>query len=149
MEPPYQLKCSLLGKAIGPNVDLHSGWCQTHHFLLQAFGETWEHGATACQQDVGEHILSDIDGTFHDGLIGHRFDSPYLLSQDCGLEYGLRADKALLADSDHLPVRKLILFLLLHLLAVIQRHVAQLFLDVTNISLMSRTISCSAVVANL
>ena len=60
-------------------------------------------------------------------------------SQEAGLEQGLGAPEALVADGDHLPVRELVALLQagaggggLHLLLEVEGHVVELLLDVTH-----------------
>merc|ERR1719353_1902347 len=66
-------------------------------------------------------------------------DSACLLPDEAGLEEDLWASEALASDSDDVPIRELICFLLvralrglLHLSVEVQSNVCELFLDVTD-----------------
>ena len=59
----------------GDNLDLHCGWSEGSDFLLHTFGNTFEHGGTSGENDVGIEILTDIDIAVHDGVVGGTIDT--------------------------------------------------------------------------
>ena len=121
------------------DLDLHCGRSQCDDLLLHSVGDAGEHGGASGQDGVGVQVLTDVHVALHDRVIGRLVDASRLHAQEAGLEQGLGAPEALVADGDHLTVRKLVTLLQtraggcgLHLLLKVQSHVAQLLLDVAN-----------------
>ena len=83
-----------------------------------------------------KEVLADVFGAFHDGVEYGLVDTVTL----AWLEESLWAHESLTADCDQLPVRQLVTLLqtgascssLVHLLLIVQGHVAQLLLHLTD-----------------
>ena len=121
------------------DLDLHCGRGQSGDLLLHSVGDAREHGGASGQHGVGVQVLTDVHVALHDGVVRGLVDACRLHAQEAGLEQGLGAPEALVADGDHLPVGKLVALLDagaggggLHLLLEVQGHVAQLLLDVAH-----------------
>ena len=92
----------------GNDLDLHGRGCQGNDFLVESFGNAWEHGGTTRQDDVAIKVLSDIDVALHDGLEGQLMDTSEFLAQFHGLEESLRASESLVSDGDGVTIGKLV-----------------------------------------
>jgi hypothetical protein len=121
------------------DLDLHGGRSKSSEFLLHAVSNTGEHGGTTGEDDVSVEILTDIDITLHDGVVGGLVDTSGFHTEERGLEEGLRATESLVTDGDDLTVGKLVGLLegrglggSLHLLLKVKGNVAELLLDVTD-----------------
>src|SRR3989338_8358095 len=88
--------------------DLDRGRSEGSELLLHAVSNTGEHGSTTGEDDVSVEILTDIDITLHDGVVGGLVDTSGLHTEERGLEEGLRATETLVSDGDHLTVGKLV-----------------------------------------
>lgn len=73
--------------------------------LLRVVGNAWVHDGAAQQHGVGIEVFADVHVALHDGVEGGLVDSLELHAQEGGLEDGLRAAEALIADD--LPVGQL------------------------------------------
>ncbi len=100
---------------------------------------TREHGGASGQHGVGVQVLPDVDVALHDGVVGRLVDTSRLHTQERRLEERLGAPEALVADGDDLTVGQLIALLEgrgrgsgLHLSLEVERHVAELLLDVAH-----------------
>merc|ERR1712096_45652 len=123
----------------GDDLDLHRRWGEGGDLLLHAVGDLGEHCGASGQDGVGVQVLTDIDVTLHDGVVGALVDASLLHAEEGGLEESLWAPEALVADGDDLPVWQLVGLLQagaggggLHLLLEVQGDVGQLLLDVTH-----------------
>ena len=121
------------------DLDLHGGRCQSRDFLLHTVSNAWVHGGATGQHSVGVQILTDVDITLHDGVVGGLVDTSRFHTQEGWLEFGLWAPETLVANGDDLAVRKLVALLqgggcggCVHLLLEIKGDVAEFLLDVTD-----------------
>ena len=121
------------------DLDLHRARGQCRDLLLHAVRDTRVHGGASRQDGVGVQILTDVDVALHDAVIRRLVDAGGLHPQEAGLEEGLGAAEALVADRDDLTVGQLVALLEGgggggggHLLLEVERHVAQLLLDVSH-----------------
>merc|ERR1719261_908088 len=121
------------------DLDLHGGRGKGSDFLLHTVGDAWEHGGSAGEHGVGVEVLTDIDVALHDGVVGALVDAGLLHAEEGRLEEGFWASEPLVADGDHLAVRKLVRLLergrgsgSLHLGFKVERNVRELFLDVAD-----------------
>ncbi len=119
------------------DLDLHGGGGQGGNFLLHPVRNAGIHRSAARQDRVGVQILTDVHVALHNGVVGRLVDAARLHPEEGGLEEGLRASEALVADGDDLPVGQLVRLLQGgrgggsgHLLFEVQGDVAQLLLDV-------------------
>merc|ERR1719474_444782 len=90
------------------DLDLDGGRSQGGDLLLHSVGDTREHGGATGHDRVGVQVLPDVDVALHDGGVGGRVDATGLHAQERGLEEGLRAPEALVANGDDLAVGQLI-----------------------------------------
>ena len=121
------------------DLDLHCGRGQGNDLLLHSVGDAREHGGASGQNGVSVQVLTDVHIALHDGVVARLMDTGGLHAQEAGLEQGLGAPEALIADGDHLSVGKLVALLqagaggsCVHLLLKVKGHVAQLLLDVAD-----------------
>ena len=73
-------------------------------FLLHTIGDTGVHGGAARQDSVGVQVLADVDVALHDRVVDGLVDSARFHTQERGLEQGLGAAEALVANGDDLKV---------------------------------------------
>jgi len=66
----------------GDDLDLHRRWGQGSDLLLHAIGNARVHGGTTRQDSVGVQILTDIDVTLHDGVVGGLVDTGSFHTQE-------------------------------------------------------------------
>merc|ERR1719261_287324 len=123
----------------GDDLDLHGRWREGGDFLLHAVGDAREHGGAAREHGVGVQVLTDVDVALHDRVVGALVDAGLLHAEEGRLEEGFWASEPLVADGDHLAVRKLVRLLergrgsgSLHLGFKVERNVRELFLDVAD-----------------
>jgi len=121
------------------DLDLHGGWGQGGDFLLHAVSNTREHGGASGQDGVGVQVLTDVDVTLHDGVVGGFMDTGRFHTQEGWLEEGLGATESLVTDGDDLTVGELVALLQGggsgsggHFLFEIEGDVAEFLLDVTD-----------------
>ena len=121
------------------DLDLDGAGSQCGDLLLHAVGDTRVHGGASRQDGVGVQILTDVDVALHDAVVRRLVDAGRLHPGEAGLEEGLGAAEALVADGDDLTVGQLVALLEGgggggggHLLLEVERHVAQLLLDVAH-----------------
>merc|ERR1712077_147622 len=127
------------------DLDLNGGWSQGSDFLLHTISNTRVHGGATRHDSVGIQVLTDINITLHDAVIGGLMDTTGFHSQERGLEEGLRGTEPLITNGDNLTVGKLIgLFQggggssSSHFLLEVKSNIAKLLLDVTdNLTLSS------------
>ena len=123
----------------GNDLDLHGRRGKVGDLLLHTVGNTWVHGGTTGQDNVGVQVLTDVDVALHDGVVGGLMDSRLLHTEEGWLEESLRAAESLVADGDDLTVGKLVALLQGgalgrggHLLLEVEGNIAELLLDVTD-----------------
>merc|ERR1712032_1130366 len=121
------------------DLDLDGGGSQGGDLLLHTVSNAGVHGGASGQDGVGVQVLPDVHIALHDGVVDSLVNSAWLHSEEAGLEESLWAPEPLVADGDHLAVRKLIGLLQGgggggggHLLLEVQGNIAQLLLDVPN-----------------
>jgi len=121
------------------DLDLHGGWGEGGDLLLHSVGNTWVHGGTTGEDVVGVEVLSDVNVALHDGVVGGLVDTGGLHTDEGWLEEGLWASESLVTDGDDLTVWELVALLEGgggggggHLLLEVERHVAELLLDVSH-----------------
>merc|ERR1719376_1108425 len=113
--------------------------------LLHTVSNTRVHGGAARHDSVGIQILTDVNVTLHDGVVGGLVDATGFHSKEGWLEESLRAAETLIANGDDLAVGKLIRLLKGgggsgsgHFLLEVKGNIAELLLDVTdNLTLSS------------
>merc|ERR550525_1389902 len=127
------------------DLDLNGRWSQGGDLLLHSVGNTRVHGGATRHDSVGIQVLTDVNITLHDGVVGGLMDTAGFHSQERGLEEGLGGTESLIADGDDLAVGKLIGLLQGggssssgHFLLKVKGNIAELLLDVTdNLTLSS------------
>jgi hypothetical protein len=97
------------------------------------------HGSTSRQDNVSVQILSDIDITLHDRVVGEFVDTSRFQTQKGRLEESFRSTESFVTNGDDLSIRKFIrlfesrgLSSSLHFLFKVKSNIAKLFLDITN-----------------
>merc|ERR1719394_1340103 len=120
------------------DLDLDGGWSKSGDLLLHSVCNTGVHGGASGHDSVGVEILSDVNITLHDGVVGGLVDSAGLHSKEGWLEESLWASESLVSNGDDLTVGKLIGLLKGgggssggHLLLEVKGNIAELLLDVT------------------
>jgi len=127
------------------DLDLNGGWSKSSDFLLHTVSNTRVHGGASRHDSVGIEILTDVNITLHDGVVGGLMDTAGLHSQEGRLEEGLRSTEPLIANGDDLAVRKLIGLLKGrggssggHFLFKVKGNIAEFLLDIPdNLTLSS------------
>ena len=129
------------------DLDLDGGWSKSSDFLLHTVSNTGVHGGASRHDSVGIEILTDVNITLHDGVVGGLMDAAGFHSKEGRLEESLWATETLIANGDDLAVRKFIRPLkgsggssCGHLLLKVNGNILQLLLDVTD-SLMFSSVS--------
>merc|ERR1719186_1645542 len=77
-------------------------------FLLHTVSNTRVHGGASGHDSVGIQVLTDINITLHDRVVGGLMDSTGFHSKEGRLEESLRAAETLIANGDDLTIGKLI-----------------------------------------
>jgi hypothetical protein len=127
------------------DLDLNGGWGKSGDLLLHPVGDTGVHGGASGHDSVGIEILTDVDVTLHDGVVGGLMDTAGLHSQEGRLEESLRGTEPLIANGDDLAIGQLIGLLegrgsssSGHFLLEVEGNIAKLLLDVPdNLALSS------------
>jgi len=121
------------------NLDLHGRRSKGSDFASHSVSDSRVHGGTTRQDNVSVQILSDIDVTLHDGVVGGFMDTRGFQTEEGRLEESLRSTESLITDGNNLTVRKFVGFLQLggsssglEFLLIVESDVAELLLDVTN-----------------
>jgi len=121
------------------DLDLNGGGSQSSDLLLHPISNTRVHGGATRHDSVGIEILTDVNITLHDRVVGGLMDTAGFHSQEGRLEEGLRGTESLITNGDDLTVRKLIGLLQgggssssSHLLLKVKSNIAKLLLDVTD-----------------
>merc|ERR1712137_939889 len=109
------------------------------NFLVHTLSDSFEHGGSSGKNDVGVQVLSDINITLHDGVVGSLVDTNSLKTNHRRLEQSLRTTESLVSDSDNLTIGKFVVNLDLrrgsslgHLSIEVKSDVGKLLLDVTD-----------------
>ena len=123
----------------GDHLDIHVGWGERNKFPTHTVCKAWEHGGTSREDDVGVQVLTDVDVTPLDRVVGGLMDTRLFHSHDGWLEESLRAAESLISYGEDLTVRKLIALIKRrapagggHLLPEVKSDVGKLLLDVTD-----------------
>merc|ERR1711885_8565 len=127
------------------DLDLDGGWSKSSDLLLHAVSNTRVHGGASGHDSVGIEILTDVNITLHDGVVGGLVDATGFHSKEGRLEESLWATETFIANGDDLAVGKLIRLLKGgggsgsgHFLLKVKSDKAELLLDVTdNLTLSS------------
>merc|ERR1719508_489180 len=90
------------------DLDLDGGWGESSDLLLHTISNTRVHGGASGHDSVGIQVLTDVNITLHDGVVGGLMDATGLHSKEGRLEQSLGATESLIANSDDLTIRKLI-----------------------------------------
>merc|ERR1719474_1094569 len=121
------------------DLDLDGGWSKSSDFLLHTVSDTGVHGGASRHDSVGIEILTDINITLHDGVVGSLMDTTGFHSKEGRLEECFRAAETLIANCNDLAVGKFIRLLKRgggssggHLLLEVKSNIAELLLDVTD-----------------
>ena len=93
------------------DLDLHGRRSQAGDLLLHTVSNASVHGGATGQHSVGVQILTDIDITLHDGVVGGLMDTTGLHTQEAGLEESLWTTESLVADGDDLAIGKFVCLL--------------------------------------
>merc|ERR1712236_208250 len=127
------------------DLDLNGGWSKSSDLLLHPVSNTRVHGGASRHDGVGIQVLTDINITLHDGVVGGLMDATSFHSKEGRLEESLWATETLITNSNDLTVGKLIGLLKggggsssRHFLFKVKSNIAELLLDVTdNLTLSS------------
>merc|ERR1719186_372114 len=127
------------------DLDLDGGGSKSSDFLLHTVSNTRVHGGASGHDSVGIEILTDINITLHDGVVGGLMDAAGFHSEEGRLEESLWATETFIANGDDLAVGKFIRLLKGggcsssgHFLFKVKGNIAELLLDVTdNLTLSS------------
>merc|ERR1719357_1811800 len=121
------------------DLDLDGGWSKSSDFLLHTVSNTGVHGGASRHDSVGIKILTDVNITLHDGVVGGLMDTAGFHSKEGRLEEGLGAAETFIANGDDLTVGKFIGLLKRgrssssgHFLFKVKCNIAELLLDVTD-----------------
>jgi len=128
------------------DLDLHAARGQMRDFFLHTIGDAREHGRTTRQHGIGVQVFTDIQIAFHDGIVQSLVHAGRFHTDEGRLEQDFGATETLGADGDHLTVGQLVALLQLELLVAVANSCSKSKATKLNFSLMSRTISRSAVV---
>jgi len=119
------------------DLDLDGGWGKSSDLLLHPVSNTRVHGGASRHDSVGIEILTDVNITLHDGVVGGLMDTAGLHSQEGRLEEGLGSTEPLIANGDNLTIGQLIGLLKRrgsssggHFLLKVEGNIAELLLDV-------------------
>merc|ERR1719154_175078 len=127
------------------DLDLDGGWSKSSDLLLHTVSNTGVHGGASGHDSVGIEILTDVNITLHDGVVGGLVDATGFHSEEGRLEESLGATETFISNGDDLTVGKLVRLLKGggcgssgHLLLEVKGNIAELLLDVTdNLALSS------------
>merc|ERR1719213_152176 len=121
------------------DLDLDGGWGKGSDLLLHTVSNTGVHGGASRHDSVSIEILTDINITLHDGVIGGFMDTTSFHSKEGRLEENLGATETLISNGNDLTIRKFIGLLKGgggsssgHFLFEVKGNIAKLLLDVTN-----------------
>ena len=73
MEPPIQT--GVFALRWSNNLDLHCGGSKGRDLILHAVSNARVHGGASRQHSVGVQVLTDVDVTLHDGVVGGLVDT--------------------------------------------------------------------------
>ena len=124
----------------GVDLDLHLGWGEVDHLFLKSLWDSWVHGGTTGHDHVLVEVFSDIDVALHDGLEGELVDWwDFTTNGTKWVKESLWASELLVTNGDDVSIWEFVLlllgrgvFVLLHLLLVVEGDVTELLLDVSD-----------------
>jgi len=121
------------------DLNLDGGRSEGGDFLLHSVSNTRVHGGASGHDGVSIEILTDVNITLHDGVVGGLMDTARFHSKEGRLEEGFRGTESFIADGDNLAVGKFIGLLKgsggsgsSHFLFEVKGNIAELFLDVSD-----------------
>ncbi|KAH3667442.1 hypothetical protein OGAPHI_003091 [Ogataea philodendri] len=121
------------------DLHLHRRWSQSGNLLLHSLSNTWEHSSTTRHNNVTVQLLSNINITLGDGVVGGLVNTSSLQSKRTWVEQHLWSSESLVTNGDDLSVRQLVRLLdgrrlgrSLQLLVEVQGNVTKLLLDVSD-----------------
>merc|ERR1719481_1313835 len=88
------------------DLDLDGGRSKSSDLLLHPVSNTRVHGGASGHDSVGIKILTDVNITLHDGVVGGLVDATGFHSKEGRLEESLRATETLIANGDDLAIGK-------------------------------------------
>merc|ERR1719239_1523689 len=104
-----------------------------------SFCNAWVHSGASGQYCVGVKILTDVDVTLHDGVVGGLGNTNCFHTKEVGLEQSFRASESFVTNGNDLTIRKLVALFkgrrrcsCLHLIFEVKGNVAKLLLDVSD-----------------
>merc|ERR1712215_111026 len=127
------------------DLDLDGGRSKGSDLLLHPVSNTRVHGGASRHDGVGIEILTDVNITLHDGVVGGLMDTTGFHSKERDIKESLWATETLITNGNDLTVGKLIGLLKggggsssRHFLFKVKSNIAELLLDVTdNLALSS------------
>merc|ERR1712028_124210 len=131
----------------GNDLDLHGGRGKGSDFLLHTVGDAWEHGGAAGEDGVGVEVLTDVDVALHDGVVGALVDAGLLHAEEGWKRASGQRNRSLPMVMT-CPSGSSYDFSRDEELAAVCISWSKSSATYANFSLMSRTISRSAVVVN-
>lgn len=121
------------------DLDLHRRWSQGSDFLLHTLSDTWEQSSTTRHNNVTVQVLTHINVTLDDRVVGGLVNTSSFQTQVGWTEQSLSSSESLVTNGDNLSIWQLVGLLnsrrlrrSLHFLLKVQSDVTQLFLDVTD-----------------
>jgi len=90
------------------DLDLHGWWSKSGDLLLHTISNTGVHGGASGHDGVGVQVLTDVNITLHDGVVGGLVDAAGFHSKEGRLEEGFRSTEPFIANGDDLAIRKLV-----------------------------------------
>ena len=102
---------AVLSLGWGHHLDLHGRRGKGGDLLGHPLRDVGEHGGSSGKADVAVQVLTDVDLTLHDGVVGEDVDSLGLHSDQVWLEEDLWAPEPLVSDGDDVAIGKLVGFL--------------------------------------
>ena len=90
------------------DLDLDGGWSKSSDLLLHPVSNTRVHGGVSRHDSVGIQVLTDVNITLHDGVVGGLMDATGFHSKEGRLEESLGATEPFISNGDDLAVGKFI-----------------------------------------
>merc|ERR1711976_1132783 len=92
------------------DLDLHGRWSKSNQFLVHSFSNTREHRRSSRQDNISVQVFSDINITFHDGVVSSLVNSSRFHTQERWLEKSFWASESFVTNGDNLTVGKFVRF---------------------------------------
>ena len=99
--------CTVFPLRKSNDLDIYCWRSNSCDLFLHPVSDAWEHCATSTQHNVSIQISSEVCRTTHDGVVADLVDPSRCHAQEGWLEESLGASESLIADGDHLTIRKL------------------------------------------